>query len=32
MIAVLMVMSDMGIWLGWFGLDLVCLNYGMQQV
>jgi hypothetical protein len=36
MIAVLMVMSDMdlshdelGFWLGWFGLDLVGLAYGM---
>jgi hypothetical protein len=39
MIAVLMVMSDMdlshdwlGFWLGWFGLDPVGLDYGMQQV
>jgi hypothetical protein len=39
MIAVLTVMSDMdlshdllGCWLGWFGLDLVSLAYGMQQV
>jgi hypothetical protein len=35
----LTVMSDMdlshdylGFWLGWFGLDLVGLDYGMQQV
>jgi hypothetical protein len=39
MIAVLMLMSDMdlshdllGFWLGWFGLGLVGLDYGMQQV
>jgi hypothetical protein len=35
MIAVLTVMSDMDLshdWLGWFGLDLVGLDYGMQQV
>jgi hypothetical protein len=39
MIVVLTVMSDidlsddqLGFWLGWFGLDLVGLDYAVQQV